>query len=181
MATFFHHSDRPKVRRQVIIGQIGIRDGEIAAHSPVRSPRVATNEPPLSVIIADGADGVTAEDSLARIRHRGVAGPGHFDCFKAFVNGKSEYERIARGKATLHLRHTLDQALIGYGSVLGCLRVASGRRSRPKLGYSIGPHWLGAGSLVRDRFNSIPDRRTAVGGGGTFEDAFVVVDKEARR
>jgi len=35
--------------------------------------------------------------------------------------------------------------------------------------------------LVRDRFNSIPDRRTAVGAGGTFKDAFVVVDEEARR
>src|SRR5207302_3479167 len=79
----FHHSDRPKVRRQVVIGQIAIGNGEIAAHSPVRSPRVATNEPPLSVIIADGADGVTAEDSLTCVRHRGVAGSGHFDCFKA--------------------------------------------------------------------------------------------------
>jgi hypothetical protein len=35
--------------------------------------------------------------------------------------------------------------------------------------------------LVRNRFNSIPDHRTAVGAGGTFKDAFVVVDEEARR
>jgi len=110
-----------------------------------------------------------------------MAGSGDFDCFEAFVNGKSEYEGIARGKATLHLRQTLDQALIGYGGVFGCLRVASCRRSRPKLGYNVRPHRFGTGSLIRNRFDSIPDRRTAVGAGGTFKNAFVVVNEEARR
>src|SRR5205085_4118902 len=175
----FHYSDRPKVRRQIVVGQIRIGNGEIAAYSPVRSPRVAANEPPLSVIIAHRADGMTAQDSLARVRHRGMASSGDFDCFEAFIDGKSEYERIARGKATLHLRQTLDQALIDYGSVFGCLRVASRPRARPKLGNYVRPHRFGTGSLVRDRFNSIPDHRTTVGIGCTFENAFVVINEEA--
>ena len=81
----------------------------------------------------------------------------------------------------MHLRQTLDQALIGYGGVFGCLRVANCRRSRLELRYKVRPHRFGTGSLVRDRFDSVPDRRTAVGAGGTFKDAFVVVNEEARR
>src|SRR6267378_4551705 len=65
--------------------------------------------------------------------------------------------------------------------MLGCLRVASFLRSRSKLRYNIRPHRLRTGSLVRDRFNPVPDGRAAVGTGRMFQDAFVVVNEQTRR
>ena len=54
-------------------------------------------------IVADGADGVTAEDVLAGRRHRRMAGARDRVSFEAFVNSEAEDERITRSEAALHL------------------------------------------------------------------------------
>src|SRR4051794_27529788 len=83
-----HYSDDPKICRQVGIGEISKGDGEVAAHAPFCAPAVATEEPAPGHVVADSADGVTAENRFAGLRHRGVTGARDGIGFEAFVNGE---------------------------------------------------------------------------------------------
>ena len=120
-----HDSDGPEVGGEIGICEIGKGDGEVAAHSPSSSPAVAAEEPAPGRVVADGTDGVAAEDRFAGLRHRGVAGTRHRVTFEAFVNGEPEHERITGSEATLHLREGLNQPLIADGGVFCRFGIAS--------------------------------------------------------
>src|SRR6266576_785914 len=80
-----HDADCPEVGGEIAVCQVGKGDGEVAAHSPSSPPAVSAEEPAPSHVVADGADGVAAEDGFAGLRHRGVAGTRHRVTFEAFV------------------------------------------------------------------------------------------------
>jgi hypothetical protein len=40
-----HHANGPEVISQIAVGEIGVRDSEVARHTPARSPRVSHGKP----------------------------------------------------------------------------------------------------------------------------------------
>src|SRR6266853_49560 len=125
-----NYSNCPEVGAEVGIRQVGKGDGEVAAHAPACSPTIPANEPASLDIVADGFDGVTTEDVLARGRHRNMAGAGYRVSFEAFVNSEAKDERITRSQAALHLGERLTQSLIAHGGMLRPFRVAGSGRFR---------------------------------------------------
>ena len=113
-----HDSDGPEVGGEIGIGEVSKGDGEVAAHAPSCSPAISAKEPAPVHVVADGADGVAAEDRFAGLRHRGVAGARYSVSLEAFVNSEAEDERITRSEAALHLGEGLNQPLIADGGVL---------------------------------------------------------------
>src|ERR1035438_1039850 len=96
-------SDGPEVVRQVVVGQIGVGDGEVSAHAPTRSPGIAHQEPRGSIVVARRHHGVPAQRGLRSARHGYDARLRHAVAFKAFVDRESEHKWIPGGEASLHL------------------------------------------------------------------------------
>ena len=54
--------DRPEVIAEILIGQVGIGDREVAFLAPNGTPRISDQEGLLRFIVADGEDRVSADD-----------------------------------------------------------------------------------------------------------------------
>src|SRR5581483_9047847 len=85
-------TDGPKVTRKMRRQQILIGHVAVALDAPAGAPRVADDEVPLTVVVADRDHAVTANHLLAVRRHRNDTGVGDLLAFKTLVHGEAEYE-----------------------------------------------------------------------------------------
>jgi hypothetical protein len=101
------------------IQQVGVGHGEVAFHSPPRTPRVADDEALLGVVVAHCANGVPSKNCFAGAGHGNLASLGNIGTLKALVHGKAEDEGVAARKTALQLVRQLRQAKVVGGFVLG--------------------------------------------------------------
>src|SRR6476646_12052601 len=90
-----HGADRPEVRRQVAFGEVRVRHGEVAAHTPARAPGIAYQESLGGVVVSDGQYGVNAEDLFVRSGQGDDPGMADLVAFEALVDCEPEHEGVA--------------------------------------------------------------------------------------
>ena len=137
------HPDRPKILRKLVVGEIAIRQREIAAHPPLSPPGVADDKPSFGVFVTYREDGVAASRLFVKNRHRNVPTAPDLLRFKAFEHGEPNHERITRGETSFHVCHCLVDAVIDKGGLFGYFDVSFdvtfSRRLLAKLPGSIRP------------------------------------------
>ena len=131
--------DRPKILRKLVVGEIAIRQREIAAHPPLSPPGVPDDKPSFGVFVTYREDGVAASRLFVKNRHRSAPSAPDLLRFKAFEHGEPNHERITRGETSFHVCHCSADALINKGGLFGCFDVTFSRRLLAKLPGSIRP------------------------------------------
>ena len=167
-------ADGPKVVGKVSVAEVFVGHGKIALQAPIASPGISDNKTLLGIIVAHAENGVPAEHLLLRFGHRHDTVSGNFLGFETLIDGKAEDKREPFGQTGPHLVQGQNTA-IGGDLMLQGLLIAGGSRFGFKLGYVVGPDLLGAGPLVGQGLDSIPDHGPRIGVYGVFQDPFVVI------
>src|SRR5262249_53785388 len=76
-------AQRPEVPRQRLVGHVVIRQPEVSANPPPRSPRIADEKRLAAIGIADRKDRMPADEVFAAMRHRDAAGAADGSAFPA--------------------------------------------------------------------------------------------------
>src|ERR1700733_5915220 len=63
-------TDGPEVVGEIVIAQVGIRNGEVSAHAPIRAPGIAHQEARGGVVVSDRHHGVPAQRAFRIRGHR---------------------------------------------------------------------------------------------------------------
>src|SRR5215471_2918755 len=121
------------------VGEIFVRQSEIAVHSPFSAPGIAHDEAALRLFITHREDRVAALDLFMPYRHRSATGVRDFHRVEAFVHGKPENEWITGGETSFHVRERSPYAVVSQGRMFGCFDVTFSRRLLPKLSDPILP------------------------------------------
>src|SRR5690242_21416639 len=104
----------------------------------------------------------------------------HRLALEALVNGHTEDEGIARGKAGAHQGKAVSHPLVRKRFVLRRILVTPRRWLYRELRDVIGPFAFGAGSLRCYGFDAVTNLRTAVRSGSPFPRALIIVNEQAR-
>lgn len=112
-----HPPDRPNITCEIGVGEIYVWDVEVPVITYVRAPRIADDPPLLGIVIADNAHRMTSQRSLVYLLcSRGPhdsrsldsrtvrRDPSHrHGIIEGTEDLEAEHERVACGKACLHL------------------------------------------------------------------------------
>lgn len=182
----------PEVAGEVRVGDVGVRDVEIACFALVFAPGVAELEEARGIVVADGENGVPAGHGVSGRRH-GDDGWGGVRVCPTVVESEAEGKRESGYDCTLKLREALLQRLIPGDGVVGgrvigrlrglrCRLRSDGKGSAvvERLGRDVGPSGLCADSCLVEGIGAVAQVGPAVEGYSAFGDALVIVEKKAR-
>src|SRR6185437_6127071 len=173
----FFQPDCPEVARKIVAFQVGIRNGEIAAHAPARAPGISRQKSLRGLVIADREHGMATEYGFACIRHRNGAGMRNAVALEADINCKNKTERITRDKTSLHILDRLWHVRVTDDAMPAGGRITGGRRLLCKLILLIRPQHFRTGAKARDSLHAITQHRAVISFGGLFDDALIVINK----
>ena len=181
MLRLLHHPDRPKIIRKILVEQVHVGESEVSFYTPSRSPRIADDKPLVSVIVADGKDGMASFELFVRFRHRSMSRFCDSRAHEARIDRKPKDERITGGKTSLHLIRDLRNALVEDRFVHHSIVVARCGGFVFKIGDFVRPESFGTVSLRADALDPVAYLRAAVGVDCSFHRALVVIDEQPRR
>ncbi|MEY2487510.1 MAG: hypothetical protein QOH39_3158 [Verrucomicrobiota bacterium] len=123
----------------MVVGEIIVRQSEIASHPPLAAPRVAHNEATLRVFITHGENGVPTTALLAPKWHCRATGVRDFFRMEALVNREPENEWIAGSETSFHLGQRPPDAVVGQAGMLHCFGVTFSSRFLAKFTRAVRP------------------------------------------
>mmetsp|Transcript_31104 Transcript_31104/g.103624 ORF Transcript_31104/g.103624 Transcript_31104/m.103624 type:complete len:212 (-) Transcript_31104:433-1068(-) len=153
-----HEADGPGVPRAVLVADEVVGHVEVALVSPVRTPRVAHDEPLLLVVVAHGQDGMSTLALLPFLGHGHDASGAHRRGEEGLEDRKAEGEGETLGDASLHVLQSLRHASVLLTLVVQRELVVILRRFLREHVDVVGPQGLQADAQLLRGLDAVADR-----------------------